>query len=103
LADVAVVVASAEGSGGTWTGALEALKGRWVPVLVRADAAASAGAATPAGNAALIARGGAPLASGDLAEVMATADLIALVPASASAPGASEPEAPYKQGQLFEP
>ncbi|MEJ7695548.1 MAG: DNA-processing protein DprA [Candidatus Limnocylindrales bacterium] len=35
LSDVAVVVSSAEGSGGTWTGALEALKGGWVPVFVR--------------------------------------------------------------------
>ena len=35
LADVAVVVSSANGSGGTWTGAVEALKAGWVPVLVR--------------------------------------------------------------------
>ena len=33
LADVAVVVSSAVGEGGTWSGADEALKGGWVPVL----------------------------------------------------------------------
>jgi predicted Rossmann fold nucleotide-binding protein DprA/Smf involved in DNA uptake len=37
LARAAVVVASAEGSGGTWGGALENLKHRWVPLFVRDD------------------------------------------------------------------
>jgi predicted Rossmann fold nucleotide-binding protein DprA/Smf involved in DNA uptake len=54
LSDVAVVAASAEGSGGTWAGALEALVGGWVPVLVRT------GPEAPAANAALVARGGVP-------------------------------------------
>lgn len=35
LADAVVVVAATQGSGGTWAGAEEALKARWVPVLVR--------------------------------------------------------------------
>ena len=34
LSDVAVVVSSGQASGGTWTGASEALKAGWVPVLV---------------------------------------------------------------------
>jgi DNA processing protein len=38
LARAAVVVASAEGSGGTWGGAIENLKHRWVPLFVRDDA-----------------------------------------------------------------
>ncbi len=35
LSDAVVVVAATEASGGTWAGAEEALKARWVPVLVR--------------------------------------------------------------------
>jgi predicted Rossmann fold nucleotide-binding protein DprA/Smf involved in DNA uptake len=34
LADYALVVASEAGSGGTWAGATEALKARWIPVFV---------------------------------------------------------------------
>jgi len=34
LADYALVVASDEGKGGTWAGATEALRARWVPVFV---------------------------------------------------------------------
>lgn len=37
LSSAAVVVASAEGSGGTWAGALENLKHGWVPLFVRDD------------------------------------------------------------------
>ena len=96
LADVAVVVSNAEGSGGTWTGAIEALKAGWVPVLVRDDAEAL----TPAGNAALIAQGAAPLRSEDLTEALTVTDLIALAPVSTHR--AAEPGAPYEQGQLFD-
>jgi predicted Rossmann fold nucleotide-binding protein DprA/Smf involved in DNA uptake len=35
LADWAIVVASAAGQGGTWTGALENLKAGWAPLFVR--------------------------------------------------------------------
>lgn len=51
LADRALVIDSALGSGGTWEGALEALSQKWVPLYVR----------TPGngpGNAALVVRGG---------------------------------------------
>ena len=95
LADVAVVVSSAEGSGGTWTGAVEALKAGWVPVLVRDDA----DTAMPAGNAALIGKGGASLRAEDLREALTAADLIALAPATHRA---AESEAPYEQGELFD-
>ena len=55
LADVAVVVTSAAGSGGTWAGATEALEARWVPVFIRrADPTAD-------GNRQLLERGGLPL------------------------------------------
>lgn len=37
MASAAVVVATAEGSGGTWTGAVENLRHRWVPLYVRND------------------------------------------------------------------
>jgi predicted Rossmann fold nucleotide-binding protein DprA/Smf involved in DNA uptake len=55
LAEFAVVVSSAEGSGGTWYGATENLDNGWVPLFVRD------GADVPAGNRALIARGGLPV------------------------------------------
>lgn len=87
LADVAVVVSTAAGSGGTWTGAIEAIKGRWVPVLARSDASA------PPGNAELIARGAAPFSPESLDEPLTVADLLSL---------ASESAAAYEQGQLFE-
>jgi predicted Rossmann fold nucleotide-binding protein DprA/Smf involved in DNA uptake len=57
LADAAVVVSSADGSGGTWGGAVENLEHRWVPLYVRE------GSDVPAGNRSLIARGGVPLSS----------------------------------------
>jgi predicted Rossmann fold nucleotide-binding protein DprA/Smf involved in DNA uptake len=72
LADVAVIVSSAEGSGGTWTGAVEALDRDWVPVLVR-DAPG-----TPAGNAALISRGAKALAVGDVGTSITAHDLVSL-------------------------
>lgn len=50
LADAAVVIASAKGKGGTWTGAIENLKRNWVPLWVRA-------AGEHAGNAALLDQG----------------------------------------------
>lgn len=58
LADAALVVSTAEGEGGTWTGATESLKAGWVPVWVRA------GEGVPAGNAALVARGALALGGG---------------------------------------
>lgn len=94
LADAAVVVSSAEGSGGTWTGAVEALKGAWVPVLVRADDD------VPPGNAALVARGGAPLRSLDIDDTVTAAALISLVPPAANR--AADPEPPFEQDRLFE-
>ncbi|MES2211085.1 MAG: DNA-processing protein DprA [Chloroflexota bacterium] len=51
LADVALVVSASQGEGGTWAGATEALKARWVPIYVRT------GDDMPAGNAALVALG----------------------------------------------
>ncbi len=53
LADQALVIDSALRSGGTWEGAIENLKHRWVPMYVRSPGEG-------AGNAALIAEGGLP-------------------------------------------
>jgi predicted Rossmann fold nucleotide-binding protein DprA/Smf involved in DNA uptake len=50
-ADAAVVASASEGSGGTWAGAIEALKHRWVPVW------AWDGAAAPSGNTSLLRAG----------------------------------------------
>ena len=56
LADYAVVVNSSLNEGGTWSGATEQLeKFKQIPVFIRS------GADTPAGNRALIERGGIPL------------------------------------------
>lgn len=55
LAEAAVVVASSEGSGGTWAGAKENLNARWVPLYVRT------GPGVPPGNRALVAEGARPL------------------------------------------
>lgn len=51
LADQALVIDSALGSGGTWEGALEDLKQNWVPLYVRTPG-------TGPGNAALVDKGG---------------------------------------------
>lgn len=53
LADKALVIDSALGSGGTWEGALEALNQQWVPLYVRMPGNGQ-------GNAALIDKGGIP-------------------------------------------
>lgn len=95
LSDVAVVVSSASGSGGTWTGAIEAIKGGWVPVLVRD------GADVPDGNRALIAKGGVPLPAGIVDGDPATVEtLLSLVPVGARQVG--QDAAPYEQQSLFE-
>lgn len=52
LADAAVVISTAKGSGGTWAGSVDNLKKRWSPLLVWD------GPHAPGGNAALIKEGG---------------------------------------------
>jgi predicted Rossmann fold nucleotide-binding protein DprA/Smf involved in DNA uptake len=97
LSDVAVIVSSAEGSGGTWTGAIEALKGGWVPVLVRDEVGA------PTGNAALIARGASPLSDTMIGETT-TAEALRTLAAAAGSPSArvAEAVAPDAQARLFD-
>ncbi len=56
LSDRALVVASSSRTGGTWTGAIEALKARWVPIFVRESDSA------PEGNSLLVREGARPLA-----------------------------------------
>jgi predicted Rossmann fold nucleotide-binding protein DprA/Smf involved in DNA uptake len=93
LADVAVVVSSADGSGGTWTGAVEALRGGWVPVLVRAEPGA------PAGNQALIGQGASPISPDALDGPVTSARLRELASPQSSA--AESPRA-YDQRRLFD-
>jgi len=50
-ADAALIVASGKSSGGTWAGAVEALRAEWIPVWVRT------GPHSPGGNAALVRKG----------------------------------------------
>ena len=59
LAEAAVVVAS-EQTGGTWEGAQENFKCRWVPIFVRADEG------VPSGNSALLKAGAHPIRSDQL-------------------------------------
>ena len=68
LADFAVVVSSDFQTGGTWAGAVEALKGGWCPMFVRD------GANVPKGNRELLKLGAAPLAEDDLASAGNLAD-----------------------------
>jgi len=63
LAEFAVVVSSDYQTGGTWAGAVEALKAGWCPVFVRD------GASVPKGNRELLKLGAAPLAEGELETV----------------------------------
>jgi hypothetical protein len=92
---VAVVVSSATGSGGTWTGALEAIKGGWVPVLIRD------GEDVPDGNRALIQKGGSSLPTkGFVAETVSVADLLGF--ASVREQSVAETSAPYEQQALFD-
>ena len=60
LADFAVVVSSDFQTGGTWAGAIEALKARWCPVFAR-DAASA-----PKGNRELLKLGAAPVPEAEL-------------------------------------
>lgn len=94
LSDVAVVVASTDGTGGTWTGAVEALKGGWVPVLVRDDANA------PSGNRSLIALGAAPLSADAISAATSASDLLAI--AGPVRRKVADPVAPYSQPSLLD-
>ena len=94
LSDVAVVVSSADGSGGTWTGAVEALKGGWVPVLVRDEPG------VPAGNRSLIGIGANPISSESFGVAVKPADLVEL--ASRSGRKVADAAAPYLQSTLFD-
>ncbi len=84
LADVAVIVASAARTGGTWSGAEEALKAAWVPVFVRqADDA-------PEGNRLLLRMGAHPLNAPE------APDPATVTPSRQAA----EPAAPFVQATL---
>lgn len=60
LSEYAIVVDSAYETGGTWAGAIENLRSRWVPLFVRSDPDSAPG------NRHLISRGGISLASAEL-------------------------------------
>lgn len=62
LSEFAVVVSSDVNTGGTWAGAVEALKGQWCPVFVRE------GPGVPEGNRALMKKGALPMTDAQLGE-----------------------------------
>lgn len=70
LAESAVVVSSDHQTGGTWAGAVEALKGKWCPVLVRD------GDNVPRGNKELLKLGATALSADDLAGVSDIAEWV---------------------------
>lgn len=94
LSDVAVVVSSADGSGGTWTGAVEALKGGWVPVLVRDDPG------VPPGNRSLVGLGAVPFSLVSIGATVSPAELVEV--GARSGRKVAEPAAPYLQPTLFD-
>lgn len=105
LADAAVVVSAAEGEGGTWAGATEALEAGWVPVYVRT------GSGVPTGNAAIIKGGGRPIGEDpEVAGGLASGETLGdTVPETSSSEvggkqqtlfgGAPEPVVPGKRGR----
>jgi predicted Rossmann fold nucleotide-binding protein DprA/Smf involved in DNA uptake len=72
LSDAVVVVAATKGSGGTWAGAEEALRAKWVPVVVRARESPTDA------DQALVAMGARQVTEDDLAETDASAFLVQL-------------------------
>lgn len=90
LARVALVVHTSSGSGGTWSGAIEALNHGWVPLYVNAEAE------VPKGNTDLIARGAISLTRPHLADL---AGLAARTNVEASPTDTAEP---LRQQTLFD-
>lgn len=81
LSDAAVIVSATEGKGGTWTGAVEALKHAWVPTWVMAHLDPQSG------NAALIQMGARLLEAEPSMDVLVSGGEVAQSPpATASAP-----------------
>jgi predicted Rossmann fold nucleotide-binding protein DprA/Smf involved in DNA uptake len=70
LAKFAVVVSSDHQTGGTWAGAVEALKGKWCPVLVRN------GVGVPRGNKELLKLGAMALPANELPEISKLAEWV---------------------------
>lgn len=97
LADVAVIVSSSAGTGGTWAGAVAAIEAAWVPVLVRSASG------MPAGNGELIARGAAAIRPDQLPDAVTPEELIALAtPAARSAPADGDiVSRTFEQQRLF--
>jgi predicted Rossmann fold nucleotide-binding protein DprA/Smf involved in DNA uptake len=94
LSDVAVVVSSADGSGGTWTGAVEAIKGGWVPVLVRDDPG------VPAGNLSLIEQGAVPILTASIGASLSAIELARWAGEAPRQRADSDPT--YEQQVLFD-
>jgi predicted Rossmann fold nucleotide-binding protein DprA/Smf involved in DNA uptake len=93
LSDLAVVVSSAAGTGGTWAGAVEAIEAEWVPVLVRS------GSSVPEGNEQLVRRGGRPIGIDDIPAGPTVEGLIAA--AGPAQTLVAEQPAPYEQQELL--
>lgn len=83
LADAAVVVSSTKNKGGTWNGAIEDLRQKWVPLWVKSSSESSSG------NSELVRQGGKwlPTECSDLVVLVKAGDLV------------SEPQVAYNQQQ----
>ncbi len=95
LADYAIVIASDLEKGGTWFGAVEALKERWLPVFVVAYPD------MPAGNRELLNRGAIALPADELESLKGPSDLLEtlkkLVEASSERPAQVEAQKPSSE------
>ena len=92
LAEFAVVVSSDHQTGGTWAGAVEALKASWCPVLVRD------GDGVPRGNKKLLKLGATGLSTDDLAAVSNIAEWVhQRVAQKTSEPDLFDPVPPARQ------
>jgi DNA processing protein len=94
LADSALVVVTAQGTGGTWAGATEALSSGWVPVYART------GTSNDTGARALVARGA--VGFDDEPEMIATQPRRDPGAATPAGGGDGEPGALAEQQTLFE-
>jgi predicted Rossmann fold nucleotide-binding protein DprA/Smf involved in DNA uptake len=92
LADVAIVISSDEGRGGTWAGATENLRNDWSPLFVRA------GNCIPGGNRRLIELGALPLSDSDLED--SPGELLTLLLARAERESGKRPSHPAQQSLL---
>lgn len=97
LSDAAVIVSANEGKGGTWSGAVEALKHAWVPVWVKAHADVQSG------NAVLVRMGARWLEEGAAMDVLVSGEEVAKGEPESPSATDSQPTVPDSQTEAQAP